>query len=96
MERIFNGIFLAAAMTVGVAVGLLMVARWPPGIPPDQTITLAAAVIAALGTWAVGFGAMHFAEAAHALRVSELKQAADAEFIRVRSHLISCQLTNVV
>lgn len=96
MERFFNGIFLAAAMTVGVAAGLLMVARWPPGIPPDQTITIAAAVLAALGTWAVGLGAMHFAEAAHALRVSEIKQAADAEFIRVRANLISCQLTTAV
>jgi len=93
MERIFNGIFLAFAMTIGVAAGLLIVAPWPPGIAPDQTITIAAAVIAALGTWAVGPGAMHFADAAHQLRVSELRQAADGEFILLRSRLINCQLT---
>lgn len=93
MERIFNGIFLAFAMTIGVAAGFLIVAPWPPGIAPDQTITITAAIIAALGTWAVGLGAMHFADAAHQLRVSELQEAAKGEFILLRSYLINCQLT---
>lgn len=36
---------------------------------------------------------MHFADAAHQLRVNELQQAAKSEFILLRSHLVSCQLT---
>lgn len=91
-NRLFNGMYLAAAMVVGLAGGFLMTARWPPGVPPDQTLTIAAAVIAALGTWAVGIGAMHFAEASHKLRLAEIKNAEDAAFVQTRSQLINCQL----
>ncbi|UXY46983.1 hypothetical protein [Stenotrophomonas maltophilia] len=92
MERLFNGIYLSVMIVVGLAAGFLMTARWPPGISPDQTLAVAAAVIAALGTWAVGIGAMHFAEASHKLRLAEVKKAEDAEFIQLRSQLINCQL----
>lgn len=96
MERIFNGIYLAAAMIVGVTFGFLMAAPLVPGIPPDQTLTVAAAVIAALGTWAVGFGAMHFAEASHKLRLAEIQKTEHGEFVHIRSQLVNCRLAITV
>lgn len=96
MERVFNGIYLAAAMVLGVTFGFLMAAPLVPAIPPDQTLTIAAAVIAALGTWAVGFGAMHFAEASHKLRLIELQKAEHGEFVYIRSQLVNCRLAVTV
>ncbi|WP_312327907.1 hypothetical protein [Stenotrophomonas sp.] len=93
MERIFNGILIAAGIIGGITFGLLINARWPEGFSPDSTLTISAAVIGALGTWAVGIGAMHYARQAHQLRLSEIDSSRLNEFVRVRAIIVNCQMT---
>jgi hypothetical protein len=96
VNRLFNSIFLAAAMILGIAAGLLLTASWPTGFAPGETLTITASILAAIGTWAVGIGAMHYAQKAHELRLEEGTDSKMRECIWLRAQLINCQLAEGV
>ncbi|MDI9249060.1 hypothetical protein QMZ25_10715 [Stenotrophomonas sp. RS-48] len=93
MQKTFNGIQQAACIALGVAIGIMAIAPWPNALSIESTLTITAAIIAALGTWAVGIGAMHYANEAHKLRLREIESAKTSGFVSARAVLIDCQMT---
>lgn len=96
LQRIFNGLWFAAAMVIGICAGMLLNAAWPPGFEPQQTLTLTAAIVGAIGTWAVGIGAMHYARESHALRATESRAAYVHELVEIQAHLVSCEMAKLI
>lgn len=96
MERVFNILLLVAAMVICILFGMAMTATLPSGLKLDQLLTLGATITAAIGTWAVGVGAMHYAERAHGLRLSENRQAYQREFIELRARIVNIESAMLV